>query len=575
MGQSNTCNVMCFILVLLLVVINTSSGENFLNKLGKRMSNMGKGAGKVQKGGGGDITDQLMAKGLKITIFIIIMLVVYSIITVTTMQGGHKDGFLSWMTFGLQGQNRAMYYTFSNVKEPTRKDMGLGKNASEEGISPEEKLDRENYNNTAYQVGWPGFDENIDEDFWKGLLVSYVFTGVLFAFGVWMASIASKDISGILAARLAVLWVATPLWVGLLLVVAGLAEGVSAIGEKLGWSQLQPGKEMKWCWGPSYSVFCREYSENEEKCKSITKEDDCKDPCQWSEDDNKCSMDTSSNKYIPITTTNEAGDPKKCAGGNLLAKLNTCQVNSNLVSGFGHIMWLLGWAMETAQGYRDEQKEDYIERKKTVEEKLAEEERKARKCQAFKDAPSSARFAGNSFMGDTKDNPIPFNIDKSYKDTLTKAYSDFENITTLKDYLQFKKDYSLEIDPKYAKWDDNNKKEAEPCKGEKGPWLSDGWSFKKCGPKTNDGKCSTDGAKCDKLKQDKCVDPCKFEGGKCVTDTSKKTCSDKKANEEECLKNPVCKFTGTDYTKCNNMNNAPSVTKLRACAADQKCKISD
>ena len=41
MGQSNTCNVMCFILVLLLVVINTSSGENFLNKLGKNMSNMG------------------------------------------------------------------------------------------------------------------------------------------------------------------------------------------------------------------------------------------------------------------------------------------------------------------------------------------------------------------------------------------------------------------------------------------------------------------------------------------------------------------------------------------------------
>ena len=101
MGQSNNCNMMCFILVLLLVVINTSSGENFLNKLGKRMSNMGKGVGKVQKGGGDDDLRKVA----------VLLGIIFGTIHLVLIIIGEYSG-INWLTLGQKGFNALLHDSF-------------------------------------------------------------------------------------------------------------------------------------------------------------------------------------------------------------------------------------------------------------------------------------------------------------------------------------------------------------------------------------------------------------------------------------------------------------------------------
>ena len=105
MEKSNTCNVMCFILVLLLILINTKQGDSFINRLGKFASK-----GKIQKGGmdGADYVNlvRVLCLALVIALFAPIPLIGgYGNFPMIAANYNYDHPYRKYFSFGSQGIN--------------------------------------------------------------------------------------------------------------------------------------------------------------------------------------------------------------------------------------------------------------------------------------------------------------------------------------------------------------------------------------------------------------------------------------------------------------------------------------
>ena len=116
-AQTKPTNILCIILVVLLVFINTDKGKSLISDVCKSLSKVGKG-GKNMKGGG--FRDWI--EGAALFTFILAFVCVYTVLS-QSYDGAWASNFF---TFGLRGWNGAWAHAFTDHEMTDDQWMDLG-----------------------------------------------------------------------------------------------------------------------------------------------------------------------------------------------------------------------------------------------------------------------------------------------------------------------------------------------------------------------------------------------------------------------------------------------------------------